>query len=150
LRYTDNVIKKPRVGEFFNYKYMIKDTKVQKIELDEKTIKEIKDQLLVRKEEISKELEELTGKSGQSVKFPEYGNKSDENAQEISEYTTNLGTEKVLENTLRDIESSLKRMDEGTYGVCKYCKQPIGKKRMLARPVASACIECKTKLQNTF
>jgi hypothetical protein len=42
---------------------MIKDTKVQKIELDEKDIKEIREQLLLRKDEISRELAELTGKS---------------------------------------------------------------------------------------
>ena len=131
---------------------MNKETKVQKIELDEKTISEIKKQLLNRKEQITKELIELTGneEAGHSVKFPEYGNKSDENAQEIGEYTTNLATEKVLENTLRDIEGSLKRIKDGTYGVCKYCKEPIGKKRMLARPVASACVKCKTQLQNSF
>ena len=76
------------------------------------------------------------------------GDKIDENAQEISEYTTNLATEKILESTLRDIEAALERIEKGTYGICKYCGQEIGKERMLARPVASACVECKTRLQS--
>ena len=84
------------------------------------------------------------------VKFPEYGDKADENAQEIDEYSTNLATDKVLESTWRDIISALDRIAQGSYGICKYCQKPIGKKRMLARPVASTCVECKTKLQNTI
>lgn len=118
--------------------------------LDEKTIEKIKKDLLVRKEQLIKDLEDITGGENGSnkVKFPEYGSKSDENAQEIGDYTTNLATEKVLESALRDIDTSLDRIEKGVYGICKYCNEPIGKKRMLARPVASACVKCKTKLQS--
>ena len=118
--------------------------------LDEATINTIKAELQTRREQIVKDLADITsGKdSNAKVKFPEYGNKSDENAQEIGDYTTNLATEKVLESTLRDIDTSLERIEKGVYGVCKYCNEAIGKKRMVARPVASACIPCKTKLQS--
>lgn len=123
--------------------------------LDKTEIEQIKTELLERREQIISELEEITdvdenGNVVSKVKFPEYGNKLDENAQEIDEYTTNLATDKVLESSLRDIDSALKRIDDGTYGICKYCQKPIAKKRMQARPVASACVECKTKLQNQF
>ena len=116
--------------------------------LSKSDIKEIKSELLIRKKQILKELEDIHSGDNKNIKFPEYGDKSDENAQEISEFSTNLATDKVLQGTLKDIDSSLERIEKGTYGVCKYCKQDIGKKRMLARPVASACIACKTKLQN--
>ena len=43
-----------------------------------------------------------------------------------------------------------KRIESGEYGVCKYCKEEIGKKRLQARPVASACVKCKTKLQSSI
>lgn len=126
--------------------------------LDKDTIEQIKADLLKKKQEILAELNKISGVSGADkengnnhrVKFPEYGDKADENAQEIDEYSTNLATDKVLESTLRDIENTLDRIEKGSYGICKYCKQPIGKKRMLARPVASTCIECKTKLQNSI
>ncbi len=118
--------------------------------LDENTIKKIKADLIIRKTQILKDLKRI--KDGEAdnakVKFPEYGNKSDENAQEIGDYTTNLATDKVLNSALKDIDSSLKRIDKGVYGVCKYCNEPIGKKRLLARPVASTCVKCKTKLQS--
>ena len=120
--------------------------------LDQATIKQIKKGLLERKSQILKDMNDISGQpgkeNGSNVKFPEYGDKSDENAQEIGEYTTNLATEKVLESTLRDITNALDRIEKGTYGICRYCKKPIGKKRLLARPVASACVECKTKLQS--
>ena len=107
--------------------------------LDQKTIKEIE-----------KELHELSnnGDAQKGAKFPNFGDKADENAQEIGEYTTNLATENVFEKTLRDINGALERIKKGEYGICKYCGEEIGKKRMQARPVASACVKCKTKLQS--
>ncbi len=110
----------------------------------------IKKELQAQKEKIESELFKVANNStDHSAKFPEFGDKPDENAQEIEGYTTNLATKEMLEANLRDINSSLKRIEDGTYGVCKYCGNEIGEKRLLARPVASTCIDCKTKLQNT-
>lgn len=120
--------------------------------MDKKTIEKIKKELLNRRDQVLAEMKNIsennTDDSGEHrAKFPDLGDKPDENVMEIGEYTTNIATEKVLESTLRDIESSLKRVEDGTYGICKYCKKEIGQKRMLARPVASACVACKNKLQ---
>ena len=121
--------------------------------LSKEAIEKIKEDLLARKNQILEDLKNISNKNGKSddykAKFPEFGDKIDENAQEINEYTTNLATEKVLEVSLRDISSALERIEKGTYGICKYCGKEIEGKRMLARPVASACVECKTKLQNS-
>lgn len=120
--------------------------------LDSKILAEIKAELLARKQQILESLEDISQKDPHEAdnlasKFPEYGDKPDENAQEISDYTTNSAAEKVLEKTLADIEGALNRIEKGTYGICKYCGQPIAPKRLQARPVASACITCKTELQ---
>ncbi len=121
--------------------------------ISKEVIEKIKTDLLSRREQIVKDLGSITRKDEHEkdehrAMFPQYGDKIDENAQEISEYSTNLATEKILESTLRDIESTLSRIDKGTYGICKYCGREIEEKRLLARPVASACVECKTKLQS--
>ncbi len=76
-------------------------------------------------------------------KFPNYGDKDDENAAEVAEYAANVSIEQDLEKTLRDINVALDRLKKGTYGICKYCKKPIEEKRLLARPTSSACVECK-------
>nr|WP_245613865.1 TraR/DksA C4-type zinc finger protein [Knoellia sinensis] len=40
---------------------------------------------------------------------------------------------------------ALERLDDGTYGVCENCGQPIGKLRLQAAPRATLCMRCKTK-----
>ncbi len=47
---------------------------------------------------------------------------------------------------LRRIEKALERIDEGTYGRCLNCSQPIQKGRLDAVPWARLCIECQEKL----
>lgn len=121
--------------------------------IDKKTLGQIEKELIGQKEKLLKELGNFTARSNHDkddhkTTFPEYGSKSDENAQEISEYSANIVTEKILEGTLRDIDGALKRIKDGTYGICKYCKNEINPKRLLARPFASACVECKQKLQS--
>lgn len=76
-------------------------------------------------------------------KFPNYGDKDDENAAEVAEYAANLSIEQDLEKTLRDVKAALDRLATGTYGICKYCQKPIEERRLLARPTSSACVECK-------
>ena len=39
-------------------------------------------------------------------------------------------------------EAALRRLDEGRYGVCERCGQPIGAERLAARPAAVTCIRC--------
>ncbi len=41
------------------------------------------------------------------------------------------------------IQEALRRIDEGTFGLCEDCGTPIDDKRLKARPVTSQCIECK-------
>ncbi len=115
--------------------------------MDKLVIDRIEKDLKTRKSQVLKDLNDLKDKKRDDVKFPTYGNKPDENAQEVGDYETNIATQNSLEKTLRDLESALTRIGAGTYGICKYCKKEIGEKRMEARPVASACITCKTKLQ---
>ena len=120
--------------------------------LDQKTIKEIEGQLLAQKKRILNDLSDLSRKDNheaddRTAKFPEYGDKPDENAQEIADYSASVMTEKVLEKSLEDINNALDRIKKGTYGTCKYCGQPIATKRLLARPTANSCISCKTELQ---
>ena len=45
---------------------------------------------------------------------------------------------------LRKIRKALERVEEGEYGCCETCGENITYKRLLARPVATLCIDCKT------
>lgn len=117
----------------------------------QKFLDEIKTKLLEEKKHLETDLGDFTKKNPHvaddyEAQFPEYGDEEDENAREVAEYTANKPLEISLENTLRDVNQALERLDKGTYGICKYCKQPIDEKRLLARPTSSACVSCKKTL----
>lgn len=110
-----------------------------------------KQTLLAEKERLTKELETFTKKNPHvrgdyDTTYPEYGDEEDDNAREVAEYTTNKPLEMTLEKTLRDVNKALERIENGTYGICKYCDKPIDEKRLLARATSSACVSCKKTL----
>ena len=43
------------------------------------------------------------------------------------------------------IDQAIKRIDNNTYGFCEETGEPIGIKRLLARPIATLCIEAQEK-----
>jgi len=58
----------------------------------------------------------------------------------------------LLENNqqiLDEIDSALKRIDDGTFGKCEECGQDIGGGRLQALPYARYCIDCSRRLQGT-
>jgi DnaK suppressor protein len=52
--------------------------------------------------------------------------------------------ERVL---IHKIKEALQRIDEGEYGICVACGGEISERRLIARPVATHCIDCKTELE---
>jgi DnaK suppressor protein len=81
-----------------------------------------------------------------SADFPNLGDKDDENASEVAQFSNNLSLEDELEKALRDVESALTHIKEGTYGTCKYCGAQIDELRLIARPTSTSCIKCKKTL----
>ncbi len=41
------------------------------------------------------------------------------------------------------VKEALKRIEDGTYGICELCGEDISEKRLEVRPVTTYCIECK-------
>lgn len=111
----------------------------------------IKEQLMAKKEDLENELKAIAvenpkNKADYNATFPDLGDKTDENAAEVAEYSANLTLENTLEDVLEDVNQAIDRLNKGAYGICKYCQKPIDEKRLIARPISSACIECKKKL----
>jgi len=48
---------------------------------------------------------------------------------------------------LRYVMEALERIEDGTYGVCEGCEEPIPRKRLEVFPAARYCIECKSQLE---
>ncbi len=108
---------------------------------------QIKASLEDEQRKLAGELNQFTDHSGgKDTSFPEYGDNLEDNAQEVTDFLSNKPVEMTLEKSLRDVKSALKRVAEGTYGICKYCDKPIAEKRLLARPTSSSCVDCKKTL----
>ena len=48
---------------------------------------------------------------------------------------------------IRKIQQALQQIDEGEYGYCTVCGEEIGEQRLIARIVATHCIDCKTEAE---
>ena len=56
-----------------------------------------------------------------------------------------LGLEEDAEEILSAIDAALRKIDEGTYGICSSCGAEIGVERLRAMPYATLCIDCKRR-----
>lgn len=115
-------------------------------------IQEQKKKLKEEQEALEKQLEGITMKDTEKAdqtgaRFPSYGEKDDENAAEVAQYSDNLSLEDTLEHSLADVRAALKRIEDGTYGFCKYCGNEIEEPRLRIRPSSSSCVACKQKLK---
>ncbi len=54
-----------------------------------------------------------------------------------------------VEAELADVERALTRLDDGTYGQCDACRQPIADERLAVVPAARFCIKHQTEAETT-
>lgn len=114
-------------------------------------IEKMKNILIEEKDRLEKELLRLgkpvehQDENGLDVEasYIDEGREEDDNVREIENYTVNKALEITLEKSLRDVISALKRIDEDTYGICKYTGTAISTKRLEARPTSSSSVEAK-------
>ena len=62
-----------------------------------------------------------------------------------TEKTVEMRTINRQRKLLSKIDQALKKFDNNTYGYCEETGEPIGIKRLLARPIASLSIEAQEK-----
>lgn len=70
----------------------------------------------------------------------------DPNFADTSQVTAERGEAEALAGQLRDalaeVEAAIRRLEDGTYGRCQRCGQPIAPARLEAKPAARRCISC--------
>jgi DnaK suppressor protein len=119
------------------------------MKLDKDFIAERKQDLSKRRDEILKELKAdaiQVSENDYDAKFVDYGDKDDENAAEVANFEKNLSLEKTLEVSLFNVNKALKKIKEGSYGLCEKCEGPIAPERLKAFPSATSCMACKKKV----
>ena len=66
-------------------------------------------------------------------------------ASEESDSALNFRIRERKGRLIKKINDALMRLEDGTFGVCEECNGEISEKRLMARPTATLCIECKEK-----
>lgn len=67
-------------------------------------------------------------------------------AQETLERSQAMALGENLREMLENVENALKKLDDGTYGVCDSCGKDIPKGRLELMPSATMCITCRSRL----
>ena len=86
----------------------------------------------------------LTQQSGEQYPGSPFGTEEDE-ASQVSATERRLALEKGLTTVLAEVRHALGKFENGSYGLCDCCGQPIGEERLEALPQASLCLSCKAK-----
>ncbi len=71
--------------------------------------------------------------------------KREEEATESFELEKRLALEKRIRESLDEVEHTLHKFEEGSYGLCDSCGQPIDLARLEALPQANLCLSCKAR-----
>ena len=108
-----------------------------------------KKQLEYFKKILTQRLEELQGKAVSTVDdlsndasvFPD----PTDRASAEAELNFDLRVRDRERKLRSKVEEALERIEDGTFGICEVCGEPIEMKRLEARPVTTLCIDCKVE-----
>jgi len=98
------------------------------------------------------ELAFLLEKAGVSL-WELIGTASENEADPLDRATQEFSRNNVLRfrsresRLIRKIRQRLQDIEDGTYGFCEDCEEPISLQRLRARPVTSYCIDCKNRME---
>lgn len=86
----------------------------------------------------------IVGKLAKDVEPVSYSGDNGDAAE--SERTSRYNmTERDRNNQqIRQIDEALASLEEGAYGICLNCEEPIDVARLEVRPMTLLCVECKT------
>ncbi len=109
--------------------------------MKKKDIERFRKFLLGRKKEIIDATEQLR-EQGMGIEQADLADEVDLASTETGQ-TLNLRLRDREMILLKKIEKTLKKIEDGEFGICERCGEEIGLKRLEARPVSDLCIKCK-------
>jgi DnaK suppressor protein len=93
---------------------------------------------------LDEQLEQLS--TGEAGEHPAGDHLADVGS-DLGEQETMLTLESNEREILAEVERALERLDEGVYGQCERCGQPIPFERLEALPYATRCITCQAAVE---
>jgi DnaK suppressor protein len=120
-----------------------RESKVAKVQaVTAKDLKQIKALLQSKINELMAEAgKTVIDMAGQEEKLPDLNDR----ASLESELNLEIRMRERERKLIVKMRETIERIDAGDYGICEECGEPIGVKRLMARPVTTYCIECKTR-----
>ncbi len=89
------------------------------------------------------ELEAKICRIRENLSDQEEQKEEDDVVRELETMTVDKQALEATEKNLRDVLKALERIDNGSYGICKYTGEPIDEKRLLARPTSTSSVNAK-------
>jgi len=105
--------------------------------------KEFRKILLDMRERMSAQINSLKGDSLQRCDTTNL----EEDGTDVFERQFALTLASSEQDSLFEIDDALRRIDEGTYGICEECKKPIEKPRLKTLPFVRLCIRCQSEIE---
>lgn len=108
------------------------------------------DQTQELRDRLTAEISRLAGNAHDAISFTmdrdrdRIGRDSIDESAEEELYSTQLRLHDRETFFLGKLQEAVVRLDAGEIDVCEDCAEPIGYKRLMARPVTTLCFECKS------
>lgn len=106
---------------------------------------EIKNMLIVMRKELLQEVSQSMRDESNHLKHDIgdfYDQASSDRDRELSLMLADREREKVIL-----VDDALKRIENGTYGICESCDEVIDKERLMAMPFTKLCLSCQEDLE---
>jgi len=122
-----------------------------KKKLTKKELTEFKKIILKRKEEIVDDIKQISDDTLKKSQKEASGDISGYTYHMADVATDNydrefsLGLASSDRDFIYELEDALKRIEDGTFGICESCKSLIAKNRLKAVPHAKLCLKCQEK-----
>ena len=99
--------------------------------------------LQARQQEIETQMESLvTGAAVSTAGGISFGKRVGEGTAIAVERMTEVNLHSGLQAELETVTTALTKLEDGTYGTCEICGEPISEARLSALPWAIGCIDC--------
>lgn len=109
---------------------------------DSLSIAHERDNLLKEQEHVQDELNRL-----RELMQTEVDIELDEGDAEVFEREKNAALIAVMEIRLQDIQTALRSIEKGSYGICARCGKPIEPGRLEVKPDATLCLSCQQEIE---
>ncbi len=98
--------------------------------------------LVERRQELQAELDTLTAIPRDPMAAVSFGKRIGDGTTEAVERLNKVGAANGIAATLTDVERTIQKLADGTYGLCDRCGEAISPERLEAIPWAPLCIRC--------